>query len=107
MVVGNARLPLLLRTVHPSRRPAYRLPPRRVRRCKNCTKLAPFCEALAAKMPGIAFGSVDIDEADELVEEYAVTAVPHFVLLKGGAKVGEYVGSKDADLEAAIVKALG
>jgi len=49
---------------------------------------------------------VDIDEADELVEEYGVTAVPHFVVLKGGAKVGEYVGSKPEDLEAAIVKAI-
>ena len=40
------------------------------------------------------------------VEEYGVTAVPHFVILKGGDKVSEYVGSKAEDLEAAVSKAV-
>ena len=53
----------------------------------------------------VALASVDIDEADELVEEYGVTAVPHFVVLKNGKKVGEYVGSKSTDLEAVVVQA--
>ena len=26
--------------------------------CKNCAKLAPHCEALAVKMPGVVFASV-------------------------------------------------
>lgn len=73
--------------------------------CKNCTRLTPFCENLAAKMKDVAFASVDIDEAEELVEEYAVTAVPHFVVLKGGSKVAQYVGSKQEDLEAIVTKA--
>lgn len=34
---------------------------------------------------------------------YAVTAVPHFVVLKGGVKVADYVGSNADDLEKAIV----
>jgi len=73
--------------------------------CKNCEKLKPFCEKLAEKMPEVTFALVDIDEADdELSEEYNVSAVPHFVVLKGGKKVGEYVGSKEEDLEATISK---
>lgn len=74
--------------------------------CKNCVKLMPFVESLAGALPDVAFASVDIDEADELVEAYQVTAVPHFIVLKGGAKVDEYVGSKGEDLEAKIRAAL-
>lgn len=74
--------------------------------CKNCSKLRPFCESLALRMGEVAFASVDIDEAEELVEEYGVTAVPHFVMLTGGKKVAEYVGSKEEALEASIAAAV-
>jgi len=70
--------------------------------CKNCVKLMPFCEGLAASLTDVAFASVDIDDAEELVEKYSVTAVPHFVVLKKDAKVAEYVGSKAEDLEAKV-----
>jgi thiol-disulfide isomerase/thioredoxin len=45
--------------------------------CKNCVKLKPFCEELAGKHPGVAFAAVDIDEADELCDQYDVSSVPH------------------------------
>lgn len=73
--------------------------------CKNCTKLQPFCEGLAETMSDVTFASVDIDDAEELVEEYGVTAVPHFVILRGGKKVADYVGSKEEGLEATIIAA--
>ena len=41
----------------------------------------------------------------QLVEEYGVTAVPHFVILRGGKKVADYVGSKEEGLEATIIAA--
>ena len=75
--------------------------------CKRCAELAPFCKGLAAKMvDGAAFASVDIDEAEDLVEEYGVTAVPHLVVLRDGAKVAEYVGSATDELEAVVVRAV-
>ena len=39
-----------------------------------------------ARHAGVAFASVDIDEAEDLVEAYSVSAVPHFVMLGEGAK---------------------
>jgi len=73
--------------------------------CKNCEKLKPFCEKLADKMSNVTFATVDIDSADdELADEYGVSAVPHFVVLKGGKKVGDYVGSKESELEETIAK---
>ena len=44
-------------------------------------------------------------DGPQLVEEYGVTAVPHFVILRGGKKVGDYVGSKEEGLEATIIAA--
>ena len=49
---------------------------------------------------------MDIDEAEELVEAYRVTAVPHLVVLRGGVLVAQYVGSQPDELEAIIVEAL-
>ena len=74
--------------------------------CKRCAELAPFCADLATKMANVAFASVDIDEADDLVEAYHVTAVPHMVVLRDGAKVAEYVGSTTDELEAVIAGAV-
>ena len=54
----------------------------------------------------MATPQVDIDEAEDLVEDYQVTAVPHLVVLRDGIKVAEYVGSAADELEAAIVRAL-
>lgn len=76
--------------------------------CKNCDKIKPFVDQLAAKIDfaEVTFATVDIEEAeDELIEEYSVSNVPHFVILKGGKKVAEYKGSKDAELESAITAA--
>ena len=74
--------------------------------CKRCAELAPFCAVLAAKTTEAAFASVDIDEAEDLVEEYHVTAVPHLVVLRDGIKVAEYVGSAADELAAVIVRAV-
>ncbi|CAN0467767.1 unnamed protein product [Hapterophycus canaliculatus] len=48
--------------------------------------------------------TVDIDEAEDLADEYDVSGVPCFVALRGGSgdKAGEYKGSDPAVLEAKI-----
>jgi thioredoxin 1 len=71
--------------------------------CDKCTVLKPFVDELASKMSNVTFAMVDVDDADDdLAEEYSVTAVPHFVMLKGGQKVSSYVGSTKVDLESTI-----
>lgn len=48
--------------------------------------------------------TVDIDEAQDLADDYDVSGVPCFVALKGGSgdKVAEYKGSDPAVLEEKI-----
>lgn len=75
--------------------------------CKNCMRLHPLVAQLSEQLrSGVTFASVDIDDAEELVEEFGVSSVPHFVVLKGGRKVSQYVGSNEAELEAFLTEAL-
>ena len=48
--------------------------------------------------------TVDIDEAEELADEYNVSGVPMFVALRGGSgdKAAEYKGNDPAALEAKV-----
>ena len=67
--------------------------------CKKCHALEPTCEEMAASYAGkgVQFVAVDVDEGVDICEEYQVSNVPHFVVLKGGSKVAEYKGdSKEA-----------
>lgn len=68
--------------------------------------MVPAIEKLAAGPLGekLKVLTVDIDEADELADEYDVSGVPSFVALRGGSgdKADEYKGSDPAALEAKI-----
>ncbi|CAB1109782.1 unnamed protein product [Ectocarpus sp. CCAP 1310/34] len=79
--------------------------------CKNCKKMVPAIEKLATGPLGekLKVLTVDIDEADELADEYDVSGVPTFVALRGGSgdKADEYKGNDPAALEAKISALLG
>lgn len=78
----------------------------RVRWCKNCKKMLPAVEGMASSPLGARLKvlTVDIDEAEELADDYDVTGVPCFVALRGGSgdKADEYKGNDPAALEAKI-----
>ena len=52
--------------------------------------------------------TVDIDEAEDLADEYDVSGVPSFVALRGGSgdKAAEYKGNDPAALEAKVAALL-
>ena len=70
--------------------------------CKNCKRIAPEVEALAEKMEGVRFYTMDVDESDDVAEELGVVAVPAFVFFKNGKKVGAYAGSNIGALSSKI-----
>ncbi|KAI1296615.1 Thioredoxin [Halotydeus destructor] len=61
--------------------------------CGPCKQVAPHVPILAEEYPGVIFIKVDVDEADDLSEEYQVTAMPTFIFIKDGAKVANYTGT--------------
>ncbi|MBE5807270.1 MAG: thioredoxin [Clostridiales bacterium] len=69
--------------------------------CGPCRAMKPMLDELAASDPGYKIASVDIDEEDELAEEYEVSSIPCLVVFKGGAEAKRSVGliPKDAIVE--------
>ena len=78
--------------------------------CKNCRKLRPHFDGLAASASAdkIAFASVDVDLADDIATKFNVTAVPHLLFLDAATLdiKDSYVGSSAADIDALLSKSL-
>lgn len=73
--------------------------------CRNCKKVAPIVEKLAADV-NAKFVKVNTSDAEELAAELKVNALPTVLIFKDGKKVGEYTGSDAAGLEAVVKAAL-
>ena len=73
--------------------------------CGPCKAMKPVLEELAAATPGVKFVSVDIDDQDELAEDWDVASIPCLVLFKGGAEAKRSVGLVSRDAIAELVGA--
>ncbi len=61
--------------------------------CGPCKRLGPIIEELAAEYDGKAIiGKCDIEENDELTEQFGIMNVPTVVFLKDGKEVDRVVG---------------
>ncbi len=72
--------------------------------CGPCKVLKPIIEELSEECTDVKFVSIDIDDEDELAEDYDVTSIPCLVLVKGGEEVARSIGLKSKD---AIAEMLG
>lgn len=68
--------------------------------CGPCKMLKPILEEVASNNENIKFVSINIDDCDELAEEYNVSSIPCLVVFDKGSEIKRSVGliSKD-DLE--------
>ena len=60
--------------------------------CGPCQAMKPMLEELAAANPAYKIVSINIDDEDELADEYDVTSIPCLVVFKGGEEVNRSVG---------------
>ena len=61
--------------------------------CGPCKRLGPIIEELAAEYDGKAIiGKCDIEENDDLTEQFGIMNVPTVVILKDGKEVDRVVG---------------
>ena len=69
--------------------------------CGPCRAMKPMLDELAEGKPAYKIVSIDIDEEDELADEYDVSSIPCLVVFKGGEEVNRSVGliAKDAIAE--------
>ena len=55
--------------------------------CGPCKMIAPQIEEMSNTMDNIVFLKVDVDEAEDVAQEYNITAMPTFLFIKNGSKV--------------------
>jgi thioredoxin 1 len=60
--------------------------------CPPCQALHPILEELAEEGGDFKIVSVDIDDQDELAEEYEVSSIPCLVVFNGGEETDRKVG---------------
>lgn len=62
--------------------------------CGPCRMLRPLLEELSEERTDCNFGSVNIDDEDELAEEYNISSIPCLILFKDGKEVARSIGLK-------------
>lgn len=69
--------------------------------CGPCRAMKPMLDELAEGNTAYKIVSIDIDDQDELADEYDVSSIPCLVVFKGGEEVNRSVGliAKDAIAE--------
>ena len=72
--------------------------------CGPCRAMKPMLDELAEGNPGYKIVSIDIDEEDELAEDYDVSSIPCLVVFKGGEEVNRSVGLISREAIAALVE---
>jgi len=72
--------------------------------CGPCKSMRPMLDELAANNEKYKIVSVDIDEEDELVEEYEVASIPCLVVFKDGKETVRSVGLIPKDSIAALME---
>lgn len=66
--------------------------------CGPCKALEPIFAALAEKVPEVQFGRVDVDTAQDIAQEYGITAMPTCMFFKDGSKIDTIIGANPPKL---------
>ena len=69
--------------------------------CGPCKMVSPMVDQIAEEHPEYVVGKVNVDDEDELSENFGVMSIPTLVVLKGGEVAEKSVGviPKDKILE--------
>lgn len=72
--------------------------------CGPCRMLRPILDNIAQEKEDIKIVSINIDEEDELAEEYQISSIPCLVLIKDGKEINRHVGLIPQDEIERLVK---
>jgi len=70
--------------------------------CGPCKLLSPRLHVLAQENRSVNIIKVDVDQAAEISEEYAVSAMPTVIGFCGGEKIDTVVGFNDGKITALV-----
>ena len=72
--------------------------------CGPCRKIAPMYEELSKKYTEIYFFKFDVDQSEELSTHFEIKAMPTFVFLNNGKKIGKVEGANLEKITALLDK---
>lgn len=61
--------------------------------CGPCKMISPHLEEMSKTMDDCVFLKVDVDECEEIAQEYKITAMPTFIFIKSSEKIAELTGA--------------
>eukprot|EP00252_Welwitschia_mirabilis_P010468 TRINITY_DN2374_c0_g1_i1.p1 TRINITY_DN2374_c0_g1~~TRINITY_DN2374_c0_g1_i1.p1 ORF type:complete len:120 (-),score=34.31 TRINITY_DN2374_c0_g1_i1:247-606(-) len=74
--------------------------------CGPCKLIAPFFNELSVKYPQLLFLKVDVDEMQEISNEWDVHAMPTFIFIKDGKAIDKLVGMNQELLESKVLNCI-
>jgi thioredoxin 1 len=76
--------------------------------CAPCRAIAPALDELASQYKGqVKIAKVDVDESNQVAQQYGIRSIPTLLMFKGGKVVEQLVGAvPKAKLEETIKKQL-
>lgn len=60
--------------------------------CGPCRMLSPVVDEVAAEVPGLKVGKVNVDEQQALAGRFDIMSIPTLLVFKGGKAVNQSVG---------------
>ncbi len=60
--------------------------------CGPCKMMSPVIDEIATEHPEIVVGKVDVDENDDLAEQYQVMSIPTILVIKDGKVAETFIG---------------
>ena len=62
--------------------------------CGPCRMVSPFIEEIAEENPQIVVGKINVDEEQELAENFGVFSIPTLIVMKNGEVVNQASGAR-------------
>jgi len=65
--------------------------------CGPCKVMSPIVDELAAEMEGVTVAKVNVDEEQQLAQQFNILSIPTFLVFKSGQVVEQFSGSMSKD----------
>lgn len=62
--------------------------------CGPCSMVSPIIDEIAEENPQYLVGKVNVDEQEELAQEYGVFSIPTLVVIKNGEVINQVSGAR-------------
>lgn len=72
--------------------------------CGPCKAISPIFDKLAEKVPEAQFARVDVDQAQDVAQEWGITAMPTILFFQNGVKVDKIIGADPNKLAQLVSK---